>query len=145
MWLPLDALSLGGDPADLPSISRSSNGLASGNTQPEALLHAICELVERDATSMWSLLPDAGRLATEFVGTEIDDPAVQRMTRQIEAAGLELRLFDQTTDLGVPCTMAVVSERTGAGRRFDMAAAMAATRSAHAPSAAPSPRRCSRG
>jgi ribosomal protein S12 methylthiotransferase accessory factor len=123
VWLPFDALSLGGEPADLPTISRSSNGLASGNVQSEALLHAICELVERDATSMWSLLEDPGRLATEFIGTAVDDAAVQRMCRQIEAAGLELRLFDQTTDLGVPCTMAVVSERTtGSARLFDMAA-----------------------
>ena len=123
VWLPLDALSLGGEPTELPAISRSTNGLASGNVREEALLHAICELVERDATSMWSLLQDEDRLATEFIGTEIDDPAVQRMCVQIDTAGLELRLFDQTTDLGVPCIMAVVRERAmGAARMFDMAA-----------------------
>jgi ribosomal protein S12 methylthiotransferase accessory factor YcaO len=45
------------------------------------------------------------------------------MSLDIEDAGLELRLFDQTTDLGVPCVMAVISEPPLAGARlFDMAA-----------------------
>ena len=48
IWIPLDAVSLGGDAPDLPAIGRSTNGLASGNCSDEALFHAICELVERD-------------------------------------------------------------------------------------------------
>jgi ribosomal protein S12 methylthiotransferase accessory factor len=31
----------------------SSNGLASGNTISEAILHAVCELIERDQVSLW--------------------------------------------------------------------------------------------
>jgi YcaO-like protein with predicted kinase domain len=123
LWLPLDALTIGGEASTLPAISRSTNGLASGNTPPEALFHAICELIERDATSLWSLLSDAARQATEFGIASIDDPAIGRMCQQVEEAELELRLFDQTTDLGVPCVMAVISARaTGSARRFDLAA-----------------------
>lgn len=123
LWMPLDAVTLGGEPGDLPAISRSSNGLASGNTPEEALFHGICELVERDATSMWSLLPDAAKQATEIGAARVDDPAIVLMCRQIETAGFELRLFDQTTDLGVPCVMAVITERAdGLARRFDTAA-----------------------
>ncbi len=123
VWIPHDALTLGADAEDLPGIGRSSNGLASGNSAAEALFHAICELLERDATSLWSLLPDAARAATEFPVGQLDDAAVRQLGRDIETAGLELRLFDQTTDLGVPCVMAVIREaRTDVSRSFDLAA-----------------------
>lgn len=123
IWIPRDALTIGEEAADLPDIARSTNGLASGNAPEEALFHAICELVERDATSLWSLLPDAGRLATEFSLELLDDPTVRGLADRIAAAGLELRLFDQTTDLGVPCVMAIITERpNGNARLFDIAA-----------------------
>ena len=123
VFLPADALTIGNAPEDLPSISRSTNGLASGNTREEALFHAICELLERDATSLWSLLDNTRRRATEFAPETITEPEVRAMCDAIAGAGLELRLFDQTTDLGVPCVMAVVRERPmGGARMFDMAA-----------------------
>ena len=123
VWIPRDVVTIGGEAGDLPGVSRSTNGLASGNTTDEALFHAICELLERDATSLWSLLSDAARLATEFAAGDVGDAAIERMSRHIEAAGLELRLFDQTTDLGVPCVMAIISEPPLAGARlFDMSA-----------------------
>lgn len=123
MWLPLETLTLGGDSSDLPALSRSSNGLASGNTTGEALFPAICELIERDATALWSLLPDAGKRRTEFHLAEAKDPALAGMAVEITEAGFELRVFDQTTDLGVPCAMAVITEpQTSGPRRFDIAA-----------------------
>ena len=35
--------------ASSPRMMSSSNGLASGNTVEEALCHALCEVIERDA------------------------------------------------------------------------------------------------
>ena len=40
-------------------FSMSTNGLASGNHFPEAVSHAICEIIERDATSLWHRSPPA--------------------------------------------------------------------------------------
>jgi len=123
VWVPLDAVTLGGSPRELRDVSRSTNGLASGNRVEEALFHAICELIERDATSQWSLLPDEKKIATEFVATEVEDAAIRQLLARIAQAGLELRLYDQTTDLGVPCVMAVIKEQPmGRSRTFDLAA-----------------------
>lgn len=123
VWIPRDALTIGEPATDLPEVSRSTNGLASGNTTQEALFHAICELLERDATSLWSLLSDEARLATEFAVEAVDDATIGAFHRQIDAAELELRLFDQTTEFGIPCVMAVISERGSSNDRlFDMAA-----------------------
>ena len=84
--------------------------LASGNSDDEALFHAICELIERDATALWSLRNVSDRQATEFSLTELGDAILDGMAGDIADAGVELRLFDQTTDLGVPCVMDVISE-----------------------------------
>lgn len=123
VWLPLEALTLGDDVRDLQALSRSSNGLAAGNTTEEALFHAICELVERDATALWSLLPDDGKQRTEFMLEEVEDRALSEMVERVVGAGFELRLFDQTTDLGVPCAMAVIRDvQSNDARRFSIAA-----------------------
>jgi YcaO-like protein with predicted kinase domain len=123
VWVPLDVVTLGGSPSELREVSRSTNGLASGNRVEEALFHAICELLERDATSLWSLLPDEKKIGTEFVATEVEDAAIRHLLARIAEAGLELRLYDQTTDLGVPCVMAVIKEPPlGSSRTFDLAA-----------------------
>ncbi len=123
VWVPLDVVTLGGSPPELREVSRSTNGLASGNRIEEALFHAICELIERDATSLWSLLSEENKVDTEFVATAVEDAAVGQLLERIAQAGLELRLYDQTTDLGVPCVMAVIKEPPlGSSRTFDLAA-----------------------
>ena len=52
----------------------NTNGLASGNSREEALLHALCEIVERDAETLWNLAPDA-KLATTAVDLSHGCPA----------------------------------------------------------------------
>ena len=39
----------------------TSNGLASGNDRNEALVHAICELIERDGIALWHALGAEGQ------------------------------------------------------------------------------------
>ena len=48
-----DAIMLGTPPRDLAGISQSTNGLAAGASRDGALLHALCELIERDAVCLW--------------------------------------------------------------------------------------------
>jgi ribosomal protein S12 methylthiotransferase accessory factor len=60
VWVPFDAVhtvltfdaQIGS-----PMFETNSNGLASGNHVLEAASHAICEVIERDATAMWQVLP----------------------------------------------------------------------------------------
>lgn len=122
MLVPRDAVSIGG-PQDLPDISQSTNGLASGNSAEEATFHALCELVERDATSLWVFRSDAAAAATQIGLENIDDPEIAALRRRIETAGLQLTLFDQTTDLGVPVIFALLAPADGQTTRyFDLAA-----------------------
>lgn len=113
VWIPADAVDLDIRSSGLKGICKTSNGLASGNTLDEALFHALCELVERDGTALWSLLSDETALETCFAPEALNDPVVDRLLAQIAAAGLRLRLFNQTSNLDIPVIMAVLGPMAG--------------------------------
>jgi len=123
IWVPRDIVDMDGERSDLPGVCKTSNGLASGNTTEEALFHGLCELIERDATTLWSTLADDAALATAIAAADFADPAVTGLARQVETAGFRLGLFDQTADLGIPVVMAVLGpDRAGFVGELDIAA-----------------------
>ncbi|MGQ9366184.1 YcaO-like family protein [Azospirillum sp. ST 5-10] len=109
----------------------STNGLGAGNTVAEAVCHALCELVERDA---WSLAELLARLLPRAAGAgggaaddldrypEVDPPTLpaelRRLVRAFRRAGLAVVLRDITSDLGVPVFFATVSEDAPTGHAF---------------------------
>ncbi|MCD7110019.1 YcaO-like family protein [Rhizobium sp. DKSPLA3] len=99
---------------------QSSDGLASGNTPEEAILHGLMERVERDAHTLWQLRPQAARQACCVAPSGFDDPAILDAERRIGDAGLTLRLFDVTSDLGLPCFAAFLGPDAArlAGKRL---------------------------
>ena len=51
-WVPAELFDLDFSKRDEPPVFlSSSNGLASGNTRTEAVIHGLCEVIERDQTS----------------------------------------------------------------------------------------------
>ncbi len=76
----------------------SSNGLASGNCREEALLHALCELVERHALYQARREP-AWRRAID--PASVDDPACRQALDAMAGAGMKVGLFDITWEVGV--------------------------------------------
>lgn len=119
--VPLDAVRIGTPPADLPEISQSTNGLAAGPTEEHALLHALLELIERDAFCLWGFKRDEAALATAFDPALLGDTVTDELVAQLTARGFRLNLFDMTTDIGVPVVYAVLAEAEGARRHFDAA------------------------
>lgn len=122
VFAPRDALIIGGAET-LAEISQSTNGLASGNTLDEATFHALCELVERDATTLWIFKSDAAAGATRLEPSAFADPLVDDLARTVRDAGFNLTLFDQTTAIGLPVIFALLSPAGEATTRyFDLAA-----------------------
>jgi len=122
VFAPRDALVIGGAQV-LTEVSQSTNGLASGNTLEEATFHALCELIERDATTLWIFKSDTAAAATEIDAKAFADPVIDDLVAQIEAAGLRVTLFDQTTGIGLPVIFALLAPRVQpATRYFDLAA-----------------------
>lgn len=107
-----------------------SNGLASGNVIEEAICHALCEVIERDSWTIAELLAQwlprwrrQQRGETVAPGECVDDiarypevdlsecgGAIRWMLRRFARAGLEPRVKDITSDLGVPTMFATVIE-----------------------------------
>jgi ribosomal protein S12 methylthiotransferase accessory factor len=109
-----------------PFVAYSSNGLASGNCMEEAVCHALCELVERDAWTLAELrshwIPLARREAFPEAGLDtagIDDcnaysridlseagRPISELMEKFAQAGLRPVVRDISSDFGVTCVIA---------------------------------------
>jgi len=79
-----------------------STGLASGNTMEEAKLHALLEVVERDAERVMPYCEERCFLL------ESELPVVKDILQRSAQDGLQVQFLDITTELGVPCYKAFV-------------------------------------
>lgn len=81
---------------------QSSDGLASGNTVDEAIFHALNERIERDAYVLWQVSSAKTRQSSCVDPRSLGCNDVSSLIARIETAGLVLRVFDMTSDIGVP-------------------------------------------
>jgi len=89
----------------------STNGLASGNTRVEAIVHALTEVIERDATTLWYFGDDAAREASRVDPESVVDPSCRWLLERLEAAGMAVGIWDTTSDVGVASFFAWIMER----------------------------------
>ena len=88
-------------PAGSGCFPMNSNGLASGNHVLEAISHGICELVERDATSLWRLTPPALQRGRRVGPSSIEDADCRRLLDLFREARVAVGLWDITSDVGI--------------------------------------------
>ncbi|MCY0928629.1 YcaO-like family protein [Streptomyces sp. H27-H1] len=90
-----------------PVFFESTNGLASGNTRIEAALHALCEVIERDA--MTAAVAAGGEMGVRVDPRSLGSPVADELCELIERAGvaLEVRLVPSPT--GLPCFLSWVA------------------------------------
>lgn len=81
----------------------SANGLASGNTQAEATLHGLYEVVERDAVRRAEKAGPVGRIAPESVPGRAGE-----LLEQLRTAEAQVDVFVLPSPTGVPCFGATV-------------------------------------
>lgn len=116
IWVPREAVILDRT-EETPRFWQSSDGLASGNSETEAILHGLLERIERDADRLWRLLSRQKRLAAAIDPADIADPVAEALVARFREAGLDLRLFDITSDLAVPTYAAALAEAGILARR----------------------------
>jgi YcaO-like protein with predicted kinase domain len=115
-WLPFELVHANyalPEPAHSATFAATTNGLASGNTPEEALLHALMEVIERDALTLWKLGPDAWASTTAVRPETVDDPACRWLLDRFAAAEIDVAIFDVTSDLGIPAFLALIDDATG--------------------------------
>jgi ribosomal protein S12 methylthiotransferase accessory factor len=120
-WVPYESVSLD---CRLPlhpgagSFHMSSNGLASGNTLLEATSHALCELVERDGTSLFVARPQRDHDDRRIDLDTICDPSNRALLDIYRRAGMEVGVWETTTDVGLPAFRATIIDRDDTPRRL---------------------------
>lgn len=136
IWLPLDLVHANYTLPAAPGsggFSATTNGLASGNRLSEAVLHGLCEVVERDARTLWTLSSMAAKRATGVDVATVDDLDCRDALERFARAGLQVAVWDTTSDVAIPCYFCLVTGRDvdagpaaiGAGCHPDAAVALA--------------------
>ena len=98
VWVPACAVFYPYYPdGDLQLFRYHTNGIASGNTIEEAILHAMFEVIERDA---WSIAESFNRTNADVI-VDDRDSVPGKLLKNFEDAGVKIRLKDLTTDVGV--------------------------------------------
>ena len=98
-WVPACAAFYPYHPdSDLQLFRFNTNGLASGNTIEEAVLHALFEVIERDA---WSIAENRNFANADIIIDNENSVAAQ-LLKKFEENGVKIHLKDLTSDLGIP-------------------------------------------
>jgi len=103
-WVPFESVSVNlvKQPGHKPVFLESTNGLSSGNHLVEATIHALCEVVERDASTLWEQLPVARRKHRQVDLSTIRDPGLCRIIESMRDKGIVMAVWDITSDVGLP-------------------------------------------
>jgi len=97
---PYDSLGMA-----VPLFRSDSNGLASGNVMEEAILHALFEVIERDALSLAEQRHDLGHRLT--IG---NDCAAREVLDRFEENGIEIHLWLLDGKTGIPTVAAAADD-----------------------------------
>ena len=89
----------------------TSNGLASGNHLLEAISHAICETVERDAATLHSVRAAEDTASRRIDPRTVDDPGCGEALDRLDRAGMSVTIWDITSDIGIPAFSCRIAER----------------------------------
>ena len=126
VWLPYEIVHadsrLRGPPMT-GCFSMSTNGLASGNDFLEAVSHAICEIIERDATTLWHRSPRVEQQERRIDLASNDDPQSLSILDLLAQARLDVGVWDITTDVGVCAFQCLITDRTGLAKHIGVGAA----------------------
>ncbi len=107
-WLPASAFWIGE-----PQLTTfSSNGLASGNTVDEAVVHGLLEVLERDALASFSGggMSQARLVPSTIIPATISDDRVLDLIERVRAAGVELVLMRIESRVPIHTMWAVLLE-----------------------------------
>lgn len=101
-WVPAQFVHLRHDHNDPRLTMTTSSGLATGATFEAAVLGALCELIERDATMIFWL----NRLPLPSLVIDDNCSTSSIFEATFGGRGLSFHLFDATSDIGVPVVVA---------------------------------------
>jgi len=121
MWIPYEMVHTAYTlpaPTGTGCFIGTTTGLASGNHFLEALSHALCEIVERDAATLHRVRTAAEVALRRIDPQTVDDPDCLQVLDRLDRAGLSAGIWDVTTDISIPAFRCVIAERDQAASRL---------------------------
>jgi len=108
VYVPRAFVGLDPDREDAAWAVADSSGFAAGATLEEAIVHAACEVIERDSVGLWwhHRQPRPG-----LDPATIPSPFYQAARAGFDRDGFDLHVLDVTTDLEVTVFVALAAER----------------------------------
>jgi YcaO-like protein with predicted kinase domain len=113
VWVPYETVTYNRVGLDYAATTFrvSSNGLASGNTLDEAVLHGLYELVERDALTLW-WAPRVPPWHQSLVdAATVSDLTCRRLLALLDAADVDVLIWDVSSELGISVYQVCIFER----------------------------------
>ncbi|MBI5442312.1 MAG: YcaO-like family protein [Deltaproteobacteria bacterium] len=95
---------------DATCFAASSSGLASGNHLVEAVSHAICEVVERDARWRFVQRLPEEQESLRLDLSSVDDPHCRRLLDRFERAGVTVAAWEITAAVELPSFLAAIED-----------------------------------
>jgi ribosomal protein S12 methylthiotransferase accessory factor len=77
----------------------------------EAISHGLCEVIERDAVTLWTLRGE-GAAATRIDLETVDDAAARHLLRCYAEADVGAAVWDATSDVGIPTFVCSIADRS---------------------------------
>jgi YcaO-like protein with predicted kinase domain len=103
-------------PTGSGAFQMSDSGIASGNHPLEAMSHGICELVERDAVTLWHFLDAPAKQSRRVDLGTVDDPSCRFVLDAFAQASVGVAVWDVTSDLGIASFFCTLIEPLNAWR-----------------------------
>jgi ribosomal protein S12 methylthiotransferase accessory factor len=95
---------------DLIGFAATTTGLASGNHILEAVSHALCEVVERDASARFAAMSAEAREARRLDLRTIDDADCRSVLERYRRARVDVAVWDITSHVGVAAFECLIAE-----------------------------------
>ena len=112
--VPLEAVTMNsvGTPERGSDLCISSNGLASGNHLLEAMVHGLCEVIERDAEALWR----QGDTFSQLDLSTVRDAYCRQVLDRLASAEVFASAWDLTSDVNIPSFGCAIMEKPDRSR-----------------------------
>lgn len=134
VWMPFELVHTDYTLARPPGAGcfvASTNGLASGNHPIEAIIHGICEVIERDAHTLWHLSSDVYKAGARVDLATVSDASCQALIKTLEESSMTVGVWDMTSDTDVATFYCLILDSqsgghsgAGAGTHLDAGVAL---------------------
>lgn len=114
-WIPKELIDLDTTRIYDGFFVPSSNGLASGNSRTEALLHGLSEILERDQISHWLVVENLSPgLSCRRLNLSSGLPGpIEQAISMIRNAGLAVAVWYASVTIDVPCFVCAIADTSG--------------------------------